>query len=151
MNDQSNYRSVDLVVFGLANLMNIIMVIIFLSRARGLSRVEHVLGLVWAAFVIALTFIVVLNIKGRREWWTIALPSLLIAFLLLELVLDYILRLDFRNTRLLGPYLLIYYLSLMGMIGYSFLIGKPYGFVTLTTYFLNLFATFYSYLKVGHG
>jgi len=151
MNDQSNYRSVDLVVFGLANLMSIIMVIVFLSRARGLPRVEHVLGLVWVAFIIALTFVVVLNIKGRREWWTTVLPSLLIAFLLLELVLDYILKIDFRNTRLLGPYLLMYYLSLMGMIGYSFLIGKPYGFVTLTTYFLNLFATFYSYFKVGHG
>jgi hypothetical protein len=37
------------------------------------------------------------------------------------------------------------------MIGYSFLIGNAYGFVTLGTYFLGLFATWYSYAKVGHG
>jgi hypothetical protein len=150
MNDQTEYRSVDLAVFGIANLMNVIIAIILLTRVIRLPRVEYV-GLVWVTFIIALAIIVVLNIKGRREWWTIVLPSLLIAFLLLELVLDYILKLDFRNTRLLGPYLLMYYLSLMGMIGYSFLIGKIYGFVTLTIYFLNQIVTFYSYFKVGHG
>jgi hypothetical protein len=68
-----------------------------------------------------------------------------------EFVLDYWLELDFRHSRLLGPYLLLYYLALMGMIGYSFQVGRVFGFVTLATYFLQLAATGYSYRKVGHG
>ncbi len=55
------------------------------------------------------------------------------------------------QTAWLGPYLLSYYLALFAMIGYAFLAGKPYGFVTLITYFINLAATFYSYALVGHG
>jgi len=61
------------------------------------------------------------------------------------------LSLPFRSSRLLGPYLLLYYLSPMGMIGYAFLVSEAYGFITLATYFLNLLATWYSYCEVGHG
>ena len=65
--------------------------------------------------------------------------------------LDYWLELDFRHSRLLGPYLLLYYAALMGMVGYSFLAGDAFGVVTLITYFVQLGATVYSYRKVGHG
>jgi len=150
MNDRDLYRSVDLTVFSLANLMNIIMVLIFLARAMGMARI-NIIGVIWVAFIVVLSIVVFLNVGGRREWWTIVLPSLLIAFLILEIILDYILQIDFRSTRLLGPYLLLYYLALFGMIGYSFQIGKKFGFVTLVTYFINQIATFYSYFQVGHG
>ncbi len=81
-----DFRIIDIAIFVIANLINLLLIGIFLSRPKGLKKVEHVLGL----FVVA-------------------------------------------------------------MIGYSFLIGKTYGFVTLGTYFLGLFATWYSYSKVGHG
>jgi len=150
MNDRDLYRSVDLTVFSLANLMNIIMVLVFLARASGMPRI-NTLGVIWVAFIVVLSIVVFLNVRSRRKWWTIVLPSLLIAFLLLEIILDYILRIDFRSTRLLGPYLLLYYLALFGMIGYSFQIGKRFGIVTLVTYFISQIATFYSYFQVGHG
>jgi hypothetical protein len=149
MNDRDPYRSVDLAVFSLANLMNVIMVLIFLARARGMAQI-NVIWVIWVAFIVVLSIVVFLNVRGRREWWTIVLPSLLIAFLILEIILDYTLRINFRSTRLLGPYLLLYYLALFGMIGYSFQIGKKFGFVTLVTYFINQIATFYSYFQVGH-
>lgn len=144
-------RIVDFILFAIANLVNILMIGIFLSRPRRLRRVEHVLGIVLLTLAIPLTISVALNLVGKREWWTIVLPCLLVVFLIVELILDYVLKLKFRNTRLLWPYLLLYYLSLWGMIGYSFLIGRPYGFITLVTYFLNVLATWYSYSRVGHG
>jgi hypothetical protein len=49
------------------------------------------------------------------------------------------------------PYLLLFYLALMAMIGYSFLLGKTYGYITLATYFLHMAATAYSYGRVKHG
>jgi cellulose synthase/poly-beta-1,6-N-acetylglucosamine synthase-like glycosyltransferase len=151
MDAQLTYRMVDTALFLIANLVNVLLIGIFLSRPWGLKRVERVLGLVSISLALPLGFAVVANATGGREWWTIALPSLLAAFLVVELILDYILRLPFRSSRLLGPYLLLYYLSLMGMIGYAFLVSEAYGFITLATYFLNLLATWYSYSKVGHG
>lgn len=141
----------DIILFAIANFVNILMIGIMLSRPAGLKRVETTLGLVFIALALPVGLAVILNYLGKREWWTIVLPLLLVAFALVELLFDYILKLDFRSTSLLWPYLLLYFLSLWGMIGYSFLIGRPYGFITLITYFLNLLATWYSYARIGHG
>jgi hypothetical protein len=148
---QLTYRMVDMGLFLIANLVNILMIGIFLSRPWGLKRLERILGLASISMALPVGFALVINALGGREWWTVVLPSLLVGFLIVELILDYILRLPFRSSRLLWPYLLLYYMSLMGMIGYAFLVSEAYGFITLATYFLNLLATWYSYSKVGHG
>lgn len=148
---QTGALRVDLMMFAIANGVNVLLTAIMLSRSAGLRRVERVLGLVLVFLALPVTLGVVLNALGGREWWTIALPSLLVVHLVLELLLDYILKIDFRHTRLLGPYLLIFYLAQMGMIGYSFATGRVWGFVTLGTYFLSLLATWVSYATVGHG
>ena len=142
---------IDIGLFVVTNLINLLLIGIFLSRPKGLKKVEHVLGLFMVAMILPVGIAIILNILGKREWWTIVLPLILILFLEIELLFDYILKLNFRKTRLLWPYLLLFYLAMMAMIGYSFSIGKIYGFVTLGTYFLGLFATWYSYSKVGHG
>ena len=36
-----------------------------------------------------------------------------------DLVLDYVLTFDFRSTAIIGPYILLYYVGLWGLIGYS--------------------------------
>lgn len=148
---QVNYQTVDTAVFLIANLVNILIIGIMLSRPFGLKHLERRLGLVAVACALPTGLAALLNALGRREWWTVVLPSLLVTHLILELVLDYILTFDFRNTRLLGPYLLVFYVSMMGMIGYAFLVSEMYGAVTLATYLLGLLATWYSYSRVGHG
>jgi len=126
-------------------------VVIFLSRVRGLLRLERVIGLCLIFMALPVALAGVYNAVAGREWWFVVLPFLLVAFLLVELVLDYLLKINFRQTRLLGPYLLLYYAALMGMVGYTFLVRELFGFITLVTYFLQLGATWYSYRKVGHG
>jgi hypothetical protein len=147
---QTVVRPVDLTVIIVANLMNLIMVVVFFSRTLLIPRIQ-IVGWVWVLFSLALAAAVVVNLRARREWWAAVLPALLALFLILELVLDYILVFDFRSTRWLGPYLLLYYLSIMGMVGYSFLVQKKYGVITLVTYFLCQIAALYSYFTVGHG
>jgi hypothetical protein len=119
MNLQIRDQTVDLVVVGVANLMNIIMVFVFILRTR---RIQHplIVGIAWGAFILVLFAAVLLNIRAERAWWTIVIPLLLALFLLFELALDYAFKIEFRSTWLLGPYLLMYYASIMGMIGYAF-------------------------------
>jgi hypothetical protein len=151
MFDPMNIRIVDITIFAAANVINLLLVGIFLSRPKGKLKVERILGLIIVSMSLPVGVAIILNLSGKREWWTGVLPAILLLFLAVELLLDYILKLNFRKTRWVWPYLLLYYVAMMAMIGYSFAIGKIYGFVTLSTYFLNLFATWYSYAKVGHG
>jgi len=151
MISQSNTVAVDLSVFVSANLFNVLLIGAFLCRPRGLRRAEKALGLAMVALTVPFSLALFFNLAAGREWWTVVLPGIMIVHLLVETLLDYVLQVDFRSTALLGPYLLVFYLAQMGMIGYSFLIGKFFGAITLTTYFLCLLATWYSHARVGHG
>jgi hypothetical protein len=149
--DLTDYRIIDITIFVIANLVNLLLIGIFLSRPRGAKKTEHILGILVVAMILPVGVAVVLNFLGKRNGWTVVLPLIFVLFLKVEFLFDYVLKWNFRKTRWLWPYLLLYYLAQMAMIGYSFLIGRPYGFITLGTYFLCLFATWYSYAKVGHG
>jgi hypothetical protein len=150
MKDKICRETVDLLLVGIANLINLIMVVVFILRSMFQGHLA-VVGIIWVIFILLLLLGVVYNINDRREWWAVVIPLLLGIFLILEVMLDYILQFEFRNTPILGPYLLLYYVSILGMIGYSFRVGKKFGFITLATYFLSQFAALSSYFIVGHG
>jgi hypothetical protein len=144
------YPALDLAVVIIANLVNLVLCLIFLNRVFGRAAWEQGLGYASVVMALPLAVIAAANLLGGRSWAYGLLPLVMVAYLALEYVLDYLLKVNFRQTRLLGPYLLLYYLGLFALIGYAFLAGRLYGFVTLLTYFLNLGATFYSYRKVGY-
>ena len=150
MNKRATYRSIDLVAVAVANLMNIIMVGVFVLRSLMIGRLRAV-GAVWGAFILVLAVVILLDVRANREWWAIVLPLLLMVFLIVEVVLDYIVEYEFRSTTLLGPYLCLYYVSILGMIGHAFLTERKYGFVTLSTYFLSQIAALTSYVRADHG
>jgi len=147
MNNFPEYPITDFSLFLIANMMNLLITGVFLARAKGFERTEYILGLVVVALALPVIAIVVLNILHQRACWTIVLPLPLILYCLVELLFDYILKLDFRNTGLVWLYIPIFYLGLWGMIGYAFLIGRKYGFITLVTYFISLFATWYGHTR----
>jgi polyferredoxin len=145
------FHAVDLGVFAVANLINLLLTVMFVARGRRNRKVESSTGLAVVVLGLPLAAASVLNALGRRAWWTWALPLLMVAFSVVEYLVDYALKVEFRDRRAMKPYLILYYLALMAMIGYSFLIGKTYGFITLLTYFVHMGATAYSYGRVRHG
>jgi hypothetical protein len=122
-------RRIDLIVVFTANLINVIMALLFVVRIYNLSQVEDSFGLGYIAFV---------NWRNKRDKWETYLLIPVFLFFIVELLLDYILNYDFRNTMLVGPYILFYYVALWGLIGYAFRFNKKWGFLTLATYFLNM-------------
>ena len=142
-----NIKVIDITVFIIANLVNCLMVAIFLTRAAGMNKAEHVLGFILVLLALPVGAAISLNFIYNREWWTIVLPSFFIIVCIAEFLLDYILKFDFRHSSLLWPYLTVYYMALLGLIGYSFGMGKVYGFITLFSYFLNQAATWYAHTR----
>lgn len=147
MTNFPEYPITDFSMFLIANMVNLLVTGVFLARARGLERIEYVIGLAVVSQALPVITIVILNILHQRDWWAIVLPLPLILYCLVELLLDYILKLDFRNTGLVWFYIAIFYLGTWGMIGYAFLIGKIHGFITLITYFISLFTTWYGHTR----
>jgi hypothetical protein len=114
------------------------MTILFTARILGLPQVEYVLGLVVMVMGFALGYIAFFNKKNKREKWEVYLLIPIFLFFIVDLILDYLLSFNFRSTAIAGPYVLLYYIGLWGLVGYSFRFDKTWGFVTLATYFLNM-------------
>ena len=149
MEDSPETR-IDILVVAAANLFNLLMVIVFLLRMK--EKGHHVFfAILWVAISLLLIFSGGKNLIQKRKWWSYIIPFLFALFLVVEVLFDYIFKLEFRSTALLGPYLLLYYLSILGMIGYAFLIQRRYGYFTLITYFLSQINAMISYIIVGHG
>ena len=141
-----NYRKIDLTVVYLASLINILMAFLFLARISNLTEVENTLGIAIIAMGFALGYIAYLNIKNCREKWEICLLIPIFLFMIVELILDYILVMDFRSSIIVGSYIMLYYIGAWGLIGYSFRFEKKWGFITLGTYFLNMILSIHPYV-----
>ena len=135
---QTDYKEIDLIVVYMANLINVVMAILFVARISGLPRVGYVLGIVVMIMGFALGYIGFFNKKNKRNKWEVYLLIPIFLFFVVDLILDYILSFDFRSTAIVGPYILLYYVGLWGLIGYNFRFDRKWGFVTLATYFLNM-------------
>ena len=122
------------------------MAVLFSARIFGLPEIEQIIGLIVIIMGFSLGYIAFFNKKNGRDKWEIYLLLPIFLFFVFELVLDYILKSDFRSTVLVGPYVLFYYIGLWGLIGYSFRFDKKWGFVTLATYFLNMFLSILPYV-----
>lgn len=147
--------AVAIVAVGAANAFNLLIVAVMSTRMstrlRGDRRLESAWGVADAAILLVLAACVAAAAASGAPWWAVALPLPLAAYLVVEILLDQVLRSDFRRTRLLWPYLLLFYAGQFAMIGYAFLVGRPAGSLTLATYFASLLATWLSYRSVGHG
>jgi hypothetical protein len=114
------------------------MTILFTARIFGLPQVEYLLGIVGMVMGFVLGYIAFLNKKNKRDKWEAYLLIPILLFFIVDLILDYVLTFEFRSTAIVGPYVLLYYVGLWGLIGYSFRFDKKWGFVTLATYFMNM-------------
>jgi hypothetical protein len=141
-------RTIDGLMIIIANLLNLILAGMLIARVHGPPRLASALGPMAILLSVPIAVLVALNAAKGREWWTVVLPCFVAVFLLLTALLDYGLHSDFRETRALWPYVVLYYFSLMMLVGYSFLVDRTLGFVTLGTYYVCVAASIYEYVKL---
>ena len=146
---RSEYRKIDLFVVYASNILNIAMALLFTARLSGLILVEKSIGVLVLSLGFALGCVAYSNKKNKRDKWEVYLLLPVFFFCIVELILDYILVMNWRRSTIVGPYLLLYYFSLWMLIGYSFRFEKKWGFITLATYMLNMSLSLYQYMILG--
>ena len=109
-----------------------------------------ILGLVSGAIVLSLmipfTITLLGYMKEKEKKRTILSNIFILFYLFLELLLDYILKITFREILAIHvPYIIVFYAALFSMIGVSFEKNKKMGYVVIVT-FLILMACLVYYL-----
>ncbi|MFX1499206.1 MAG: hypothetical protein ACFFBH_16945 [Promethearchaeota archaeon] len=141
-----SYYLLDLLLFLIINSANIIISCIFILRVKR-PGLEHVFGILYISLGIPTLLITIFNLYFQREWWFWVFPSLFFIFIVFELIIDYIKKIEFRkprNVQILVPYLILYYISIILMWGLTWTVGIVYGVITGTTYFLQLGCSIYA-------
>ncbi len=136
----------DLILFITINSANIIISAIFILRVKK-PGIEHGLGVFYLVLGIPTLIITVLNIFFQREWWFWIFPTIFLIFIVFELIVDYVKKIEFRNprnNRILVPYLILYYVSIILMWGLTWTLGVLFGAITGITYFLQLGCAIYA-------
>ena len=104
-------------------------------------------GLIVVLLSIPFTISLIIYIKKKAEKKIIISLAIILFYLVLEIVLDYILKIPFRDILALHiPYIIVFYGATFSMIGVSFNINKKMGFIVLTTFLILIGCLIYTYL-----
>ena len=65
---------------------------------------------------------------------------------MIEMMLDYILKIEFRtNLKIVVPYVLLYYIAFWGLLAISFVINLIMGFIVFGVFIINVIITIYTH------
>ena len=86
-------------------------------------------------------------IKAKAKKKIIISLIIILSYLFLEVLLDYILKIPFREILAIHiPYIFVFYAAAFSMIGVSFNINRKMGFIVLTTFWILIGCLIYTYL-----
>lgn len=125
-------------------------ILIFIFRLLNLPKVEYWIGAVLMLSILPL-FYLLLTASGlnRPSIYYLQL-ILMILFLFLELLLDYVLKIEFRQTRwMVITYVMIFFAGTGGMIGVASLAGKGWMICTVILFLTMAILAFYQRAKTG--
>jgi hypothetical protein len=134
----------------LALLILITNILIFLFRLRGNPRIEYWLGVLFLLTSIPIVFLLLTAKELQRPPIYYIQLGLMLVFIIVEFLLDYFLKVNFRNTRwMVIMYATLFFASTGGMIGIASLSGKIYSIVATMIFLIMAFLAFFQRVKTG--
>lgn len=105
-------------------------ILVFLFRLMGKPRLGHWIGYLEMLLAIPLVFLLVIAPQLQRPALYYLQVGLLLAWLLVEAVLDYLLKLDFRKSRwMVISYIVLFFAGTGGMLGVAAYAGRGWTIV----------------------
>jgi hypothetical protein len=111
----------------LAYAIYITIILIFVVRLMKRPALEHGLGLGLMVAAVPLVYLLIVAPSFQRPALYYVQIALMLTFLLVEFLLDYVLKIDFRNTRWMTiAYVMVFFSGTGGMIGVASQAGRAW-------------------------
>jgi len=126
-----------------ANLINVLIIAVFIARLSNRPNIEYWLGIILILSIVPLAYLFITAFGFKRHLLYFIQIGLMITYLVVELMLDYILKVDFRqNQRIVIPYIMLFFSGTGGMIGVASHAGKVWVIVTVISFLIMGIFTF---------
>jgi hypothetical protein len=114
-----------------ANVYMLLIIAMFIARILGWYEIGRWIGIASSLILIPLTYLFIVGLKTARSMIYFVWLVLMILFSLFELIVDDILKVDFRSVQsAVVPYVMFFFAATGGMIGLAAQAGKLWSFVT---------------------
>lgn len=128
-------------------IFNIFVSILYIMTKLGNMEIVRVIGFIILLLIIPFTMTLIGYIKEKEEKKVIISLVVILLYFFLEILLDYILIVPFREILALHIlYIIVFYVADFSMIGVTFDKNKKMGFVVLVTFFILLGCLIYMYV-----
>ncbi len=121
----------------LANLINILVISVFIARLSNRPKIEYWFGIILILSIVPLIYLFITAIGFKRPLLYFIQIGLMIIYLVVELMLDYILKIEFRQTQsIVIPYVMLFFAGTGGMIGIASNAGKVWTILTIISFLI---------------
>jgi len=125
-------------------------ILLFIFRLGGFPDIESFLGVLFLATAIPFTYLLVTAKAHQRPTIFYIQLTAILLFILIELYLDYISNIDFRNIKWMTIlYAMFFFAGTGGLIGIASRAGKRWGTVAIVLFLIMTFLAFWQRAKTG--
>jgi hypothetical protein len=125
-------------------------ILIFVFRLLGYSKAEYWAGILFILSSLPILFLLFKACEFQRPTIYFVQLGVMLTFILAELFLDYIFKVDFRHTRwMVISYATLFFAATGGMIGIVSQSGKGYSIIAVILFFVMTFLAFFQRFKTG--
>jgi len=125
-------------------------ILIFAFRLGGYPEIESILGILFLLTGVPFLYLLFLVRTHQRPTIFYIQISAILLFILMELFLDYVFKIDFRNVLWLTiSYVIFFFAGTGGLIGIASLTGKRWGTVAIVLFLIMTFLAFWQRAKTG--
>jgi hypothetical protein len=136
----------DLVFVLCAVAFNLLIAGIFVAQKKERHQLTRTFGITWLALGVPLAIVFIHYLIVGRELWIMIYFGFILLYMLVELLLDYIFKIEFREKKITHiPYIILEYIALFGLIGIAFAIDRTWGFVVSISFWILLACLIYLY------
>ena len=133
-----------------AQVIFLLCISVFFARLLGKAKTESLLGASLLLVAIPLAYLVITAPRFNRPPLYYIQIYLMLTFLLVELLLDYVLKIEFRQVRwMMISYVTIFFAGTGGMIGVAGNAGGPWTVLSVILYLTMAVLAFFQRAKTG--
>jgi len=123
---------------------NLLIVGIYIAQAHGRENLVGALGIAMIFLIFPFDLVFAGYLLNGRSLEVLAVLSVVFLYLMVELLLDFILKFDFRSKPIWHTaYILLFYAATSGLIGVAFTISEPAGYLVSVTFWAVLGSLIY--------
>jgi len=140
-------KLIDLVFICSSIFLNVSVSLVYVVTKLGDMALTQVFGGITVAMIVPFAVTLIGYLRTKESKKTVISNAIVLFYLVLELLLDYILQVPFRQILAIHvPYIIVFYAALFSMMAVSYEKNKRMGYVVIATFWILIGCLVYNLL-----